>query len=263
MTILMCRPDFYGIEYEINPWMHVQNPVNHDLAQKQWQELFLAYRMLGQEVQLVEPRPGQPDMVFIANAGLVRGKKAVLSHFAFSERQGEEPFWWASLYDRGYEVKLLPSGVAFEGAGDAIFVGNKLFAGYGFRTDQKAHKLVGDALGVDVVSLELVDDRFYHLDTCFCPLDKNLVLFAPDAFAPESVKLIRKNVSRTVEVPMHVAEGFACNGVALDGRVLAAEAIGELDTELTKLGLKVLPLPMSEFMKGGGGVRCLSLLLDE
>jgi N-dimethylarginine dimethylaminohydrolase len=242
--------------------MHVRNPVDRELAAKQWQDLFLAYRTLGQEVQLVEPRPGQPDMVFAANAGLVRGDRAVLSHFAHAERQGEEPFWWAALYDRGYKVKLLPSQLAFEGAGDAIFVGDKLFAGYGFRTDVQAHPLVGAALDVEVVSLQLIDERFYHLDTCFCPLSKEVVLFAPDAFDPDSARVIRKSVSHVIEVPLEVAEGFACNGVTIGQRLLSSDGVEALDREITAVGFKVMPLPMSEFIKGGGGVRCLSLLLD-
>jgi N-dimethylarginine dimethylaminohydrolase len=262
MAILMCRPDYYGIEYEINPWMKVKNQVDHDAAAAQWQELFLAYRRLGQRVELAEPRRGQPDMVFTANAGLVRNGKAVLSHFAHPERWGEEPLWRAALYDRGIQVKLLPAQVAFEGAGDALFVGERLFAGHGFRTDFAAHKLVGEALDVEVVSLELIDPRFYHLDTCFCPLSPDVVMYAPDAFAPHSVRTIRSRVAHVIEVPLEVAEDFVCNGITVGSRVLSSQGVEAMAGALTHAGFKVLPLPMSEFIKSGGGVRCLSLQLD-
>jgi N-dimethylarginine dimethylaminohydrolase len=262
MSILMCRPDYFGIEYEINPWMTVKNQVNRDLARKQWDDLFLAYRRLNQEVDLVEPRPGQPDMVFTANAGLVHDGKAVLSRFAHPERQGEEPFWWAALRDRCYQVKLLPGGTAFEGAGDALFVGERLFAGHGFRTELAAHRLVSEALDVEVVSLELVDPRFYHLDTCFCPLSPEVVMFAPDAFAPDSARLIRRRVAHVIEVPLEAAESFACNAITVGGRVLSSMGVEALKPDLNHAGFTVLGLPMTEFMKAGGGVRCLSLPLN-
>ncbi len=262
MSILMCRPDYFGIEYEINPWMKVKNPVDREQAGKQWEALFLAYRRLNQTVELVEPRPGQPDMVFTANAGLVHDGKVVLSHFAHAERQGEEPFWWAALRDRYYQVKLLPGGVAFEGAGDALFVGDRLFAGHGFRTELAAHRLVGEALDVEVVSLELVDPRFYHLDTCFCPLSPEVVMYAPDAFAPESARTIRQRVAHVIEVPLEVAEAFACNAINIGGKVLSSMGVESLKQDLGHAGFSVLPLPMTEFMKAGGGVRCLSLQLD-
>ena len=262
MAILMCRPDYYGIEYEINPWMKVRNPVDHDLACDQWQGLFVAYRRLGQAVEMVEPRPGKPDMVFTANAGLVHDGKAVLSHFVHPERQGEEPFWRAALHDRKFQVKLLPAHLAFEGAGDALFVGDRLFAGYGFRTDFDAHRAVADALDVEVVSLRLIDPRFYHLDTCFCPLSRDVVMYAPDAFAPDSARIIRHRVPHVIEVPLEVAEAFVCNAVTVGGRVLSSQGVETLDNDLSHAGFTVQPLPMTEFIKAGGGVRCLSLQLD-
>jgi N-dimethylarginine dimethylaminohydrolase len=262
MAILMCRPNHFGVEYEINPWMHVDIKVDHERATRQWQDLFIAYRRLGQTIELVEPRPGLPDMVFTANAAVIRDRRAVLSHFAHSERQGEEPFWWGALHDRGFEVKLLPGGVAFEGAGDALFVGDRLFAGHGFRTDLESHKLVSEALDVEVISLELVDPRFYHLDTCFCPLSPEVVMFAPDAFAPESARRIRKTVPHVIEVPVDVALGFVCNAVTINGKVVSSQGVESLGPDLRHAGFSVMSLPMTEFIKAGGGVRCLSLPLD-
>ena len=263
MAILMCRPDHFGIEYEINPWMNVRTRSTTSWRPSSGRSSSSPTAAWARTVELVEPRPGQPDMVFTANAGLVNDRKAVLSHFAHPERQGEEPFWWGALYDRGYEVKLLPGEVAFEGAGDALFVGDRLFAGHGFRTDLASHKLVSEALDVEVVSLELVDPRFYHLDTCFCPLSRDVVMYAPDAFAPESARLIRKTVPHVIEVPLEVALDFVCNAVIVDGRVLSSQGVEKLDTDLGHAGFTVLPLPMTEFIKAGGGVRCLSLFLVE
>ena len=262
MAILMCRPQYFGVEYEINAWMHVANRVDSKEAEAQWDALYRAYLDLGQTVELVDPQPGLPDMVFTANAALLKADLAVLSSFKHSERQGEEPFWQEALEKRGFKVSTMPEGVAFEGAGDALFVGDRLFAGYGFRTDRESHDVVSQVLGQDVVSLELVDPRFYHLDTCFCPLGPEVVMFAPEAFAKESAREVRKQVPHVIEVPSEVAADFVCNGVVVGKSVLSSVGVERLETRLRDEGFETRSLPMTEFMKSGGGVRCLSLFLS-
>jgi len=262
MAILMCRPEYFGIEYEINPWMHVSVVVDHELAQTQWQALHRTYTDLDVSIELAEPVPGLPDMVFTANAAVVWDGKAVLSNFHHDERHREEMYWRAELERLGFDVYQIPHAVSFEGAGDALFVGETLFCGFGFRTDREAHDLVGPILGVEVVSLELADPRFYHLDTCFCPLNASTVLYAPDAFSSESARVIRDRVAHVIEVPVDVAAGFACNAMPVGDRVISSLAAGQLEKSLTDAGFVTVALPMSEYMKSGGGVRCLSLPLD-
>jgi len=262
MAILMCRPEHFGVEYEINPWMHVSVKVDHALAESQWTALYGTYQRLGVDIELAEPRQGLPDMVFSANAAAVWNGTAVLSSFRHPERQGEEGYWRHELERRGFAVHSLPQGVVFEGAGDALFVGDRLFCGYGFRTAREAHAQVGRLLGVDVVSLELADPRFYHLDTCFCPLNDRTVLYAPDAFTPASARLVRRLVPHVIEVPIDVAAGFACNAMPVDGCVVSSLAAARLEAPLADAGFDTIELPMSEFMKSGGGVRCMSLPLD-
>lgn len=259
----MCAPHHYDTEYEINPWMHLEVPVDREVAQRQWDALRSTFVGMGQTVELAEPVAGLPDMVFAANAAVVWRRQAVLSRFRHLERRGEEKLWRAALEDRGFAVKLLPEGLRFEGAGDALFVGSRLFCGHGFRSDQNSHREVGRILDVEVVSLELVDPRFYHLDTCFLPLNERTVLFAPAAFTPASARLIRRLVPHVIEAPPDVATGFACNGLVVGDRVISSEAAENLRGPLRAAGYDPVTLPMSEFMKAGGGVRCLSLRLDE
>ena len=260
-AVLMCRPDHYGIEYEINPWMHVAVQVDHALAQAQWEALHRTYLDLGLEIELAEPVAGLPDMVFTANAAVVWDGRAVLSNFHHAERAGEEPHWRRELERLGFEVHELPRSLSFEGAGDALFVGDRLFCGSGFRTDRESHRPVARILEVEVVSLELVDSRFYHLDTCFCPLDATTVLAAPDAFSEESARLIRQLVPNLIEVSVEVAAGFACNAMPVGEHVVSSLTIAQLAGPLRSAGFTTLPLPMGEFLKAGGGVRCLSLPL--
>lgn len=261
MTILMCRPEFFGVEYEINPWMHVENAVDRATALAQWQRLHDTYRAMGEEIELVEPVRGLPDMVFTANAGVVWNNRAVVSRFRHPERQGEEKHFLEFFERHGMEIREI-GDVAFEGAGDALFLGETLFCGWGFRTDRESHEQVAKALDVEVVSLQLVDARFYHLDTCFCPLDDTTALFAPVAFSEESVARIRELVPNPIEVPDDVATGFACNAMPLGDVVVSSESILKLEAPLRAEGWSVTGLPMTEFMKSGGGVRCLSLPLE-
>jgi N-dimethylarginine dimethylaminohydrolase len=258
MPILMCPPTYYGVEYEINPWMHVESSVDARRAWSQWEALRTTYRDLGVEVVLADPVPGLPDMVFTANAGVVHGERVVLSRFRHSQRQAEESRW-RGLFE-GWGTPTFDTGdLAFEGAGDALFVAETLVCGHGFRTDPAAIPLVARSLGVDVVALELVDPRFYHLDTCFCPLDPRTILFAPAAFSAGSRETVRRLAPRVIEVAADVAAGFACNAMPIGDVVISSTAVETLRVPLREAGYRVLGLPMSEFIKSGGGVRCLSL----
>ncbi len=261
MAILMCRPEYFGIEYEINPWMHVAVEVDHRRAVEQWEALHSEYLARGQTIEYAEPVSGLPDMVFSANAAVLWGRRAVLSRFRHAERAGEEGHWRAALERLGFEVLELPDPLAFEGAGDALFFGDHLFQAFGFRTDEQAHAEVARLLDVDTTSVRLIDPRFYHLDTCFCPLDSGIALVAPQAFAPESLELIRARVPRLIEVPPEVAQGFACNAMPMNDTVISSSTIESLRQPLAAAGFAAVALPMSEFLKSGGGVRCLSLPL--
>jgi len=260
VPILMCPPTHYGVEYEINPWMHIDRPVDRPRARHQWEVLLSTYRDLGVEVVLADPIAGLPDMVFTANAGVSLGERVVLSRFRHAERQREEPWWREVFAQRG--MRIFDTGeLSFEGAGDALFVGDTLVCGSGFRSDAAAIPLVARALGAEVVALELIDPRFYHLDTCFCPLDARTVLFAPSAFSPESRDLVHRLAPRVIEVPDGVAAGFACNAMPVGDVVISSTAAESLSAPLCEIGYHLIGLPMSEFIKAGGGVRCLSLPL--
>jgi N-dimethylarginine dimethylaminohydrolase len=261
MAILMCRPEHFGIEYEINPWMHVAVSVDHARAVSEWEALHAAYVDAGETVELTAPVPHLPDMVFSANAAVLWRGRAVLSRFHHAERAGEEVHWRAALQRLGYRVLEVGPRHSFEGAGDALFVGDHLFLGFGFRTDRAAHAEVASLLEVDHSSLELVDPRFYHLDTCFCPLDEATALIAPAAFSAESLDLVRQRIPRLIEVPRQVAEGFACNAMPLSGTVYSSTAAEALREPLLAAGFGLRTFAMDEFMKSGGGVRCLSLPL--
>src|SRR5688572_14334482 len=168
--ILMCPPDHYGIEYEINPWMSRSRGADTSSAHRQWRQLHDILVGLGVQTELMTPRPGLPDLVFTANAGLVHGARFFSSRFRHEVRARETPYYDQWFAEHGFQVEHLPESTYFEGAGDALFCGATLFAGYRIRSDVHGHQHLGQVLHCQVLPPELVDPRFYHLDTCFCPL---------------------------------------------------------------------------------------------
>jgi N-dimethylarginine dimethylaminohydrolase len=261
--LLLCAPDYYGIEYEINPWMSRARNAVPALARAQWGRLKDTLQGLGHEVVLVPPRVGLPDMVFTANAGLVVGDKFMRSNFRFRERQGEAGHFERWFREHGYEVVPVPQECCFEGEGDALFCGDVLFCGYRFRSDVRAHQFLGELLNCLVVSVELVEPRFYHLDTCFCPLPDGGAIWHAAAFDSYGQRVIREHTRYLVDVAPEEARYFACNAVVLGEDIVLPEECPHLCGALGERGYRLHPLPMTEFIKAGGACKCLVLLLPQ
>jgi arginine dihydrolase len=266
-TILMCPPRHFSVDYVINPWMRDQTgKVDRALAAWQWERL---RSILSSFIKLafVRSEAGVPDMVFTANAGLVRGGNVIVSRFASRERQAEEPLVRNWFQQNGYAMADWPENVAFEGAGDALFDRESpfLWFGHGFRSDAAAADCIENALGIPTVSLKLTDPRFYHLDTCLCPLEGGWILYYPPAFDQQSLKKIRSltPVEKRLEVGESDALHFACNAVNLGQHVIFNHASEDLQTELRRAGFTPIVTPLSEFLKSGGAAKCLTLKLVE
>ena len=260
--ILMCPPDYYGIEYEINPWMDRAVGSDKAVSLAQWSALHKTLVGLGTKVELMEPVAGLPDLVFTANAGLIYENLFLSSRFRHGVRQGETPHfdrWFAAA---GFEVETLPTGMGFEGAGDALFLGETLFAGYRTRSDARGHQWIAARLGVQVLPLELVDPRFYHLDTCFCPLDETSAIYFPGAFDDYGRSVLKDRVDTLIEATSGEAATFSCNAVVVGRSVVLNEAAPRLASALRDRGFEVYPLPLTEFIKSGGSAKCLTLRVD-
>ncbi|HET9200052.1 MAG TPA: arginine deiminase-related protein [Dehalococcoidia bacterium] len=258
----MCPPEFYDVRYEINPWMSLKRPANHGQALGQWQHLYDSLSAGGARIELLGPVDGVPDLVFTANAGLVLGKKVVRANFRYPERQPEEPVFKAWFEAAGYEVVTIPDRMAFEGEGDAFLVGNSIIAGYRFRSDIRAHEVLGELAGSGVVSVELTDARFYHLDTCFCPLNATTALYYPGAFDEYGLKAMRSVVENMLPVPEADALRFACNAVVLGKDVYLQRDCPDTEDVLRESGFVPHTVDLTEFLKAGGSAKCLTLFLE-
>ena len=260
-TILMCPPDHYGIEYEINPWMSRSHAADARLAQQQWAGLKSLLESLGATIELLDPVPGLPDLVFTANAGLVFHDTVYLSRFRYPERRRETPVDAAWFRTHGFDVREVTPG-DFEGAGDALFVGETLVAGYLVRSDAGVHQWLGAQLGCPVLPVQLVNTRYYHLDTCFCPLNESTALWYPPAFDEYGQKAIQACVPNLFKVRDDEAARFACNAVVIGRNVALNSGCPHLESQLRTIGYTPHATPLDEFIKAGGSAKCLTLRLD-
>lgn len=257
---LMTPPRHFAVEYAINPWMHPGVTVDVDLALQQWRQLADTYRRLGHRVDQLDPVAGLPDMVYAANGGLVTPTATVAARFAYPQRAAESVAYARWLTEHGLGPVYEPLEVN-EGEGDFLVVGELILAGTGFRTSPAAHAEVARLTGMEVVSLDLVDPRYYHLDTALAVLDDHTVAYYPEAFSPVGQATLATLFPDAIIASAEDAAVLGLNAVS-DGRhvVLAAAATG-LAAQLVAGGFEVVPVDLSELLKGGGGVKCCTLEL--
>lgn len=263
----MCPPDYFTVEYVINPWMagH-EGSMDIELAKRQWQNLrdTLAKHA---EIVTIDPQPDLPDMVFTANAGVVYGNKAIASHFMPLERRPEEPHFKRWFRDNGFELLDLDEKIGFEGAGDCLRDrgGPWLWTGYGFRTEIEAHAEIRKFFDIELISIRLTDSRFYHIDTCFCPLTGGFLMYHPPAFDFESRMAIESRIPPHKRIVVDTADAgiFACNAVNVGDKVFLHKASEPLRARLMLAGFTVQEVDLSEFLKAGGSAKCLTLKLNE
>ena len=267
--LLMCPPHYYNVAFHLqNVHMKMSREVLHNKAQRQWINLYnLLTHDLGCQVILTPPAIGMVDMVFAANAGLVKGNKAVVSNFTAHARKGET-IPYKNILDK-YGFDTLISNIEFEGQGDALFSHDKsiLWMGHGFRSESYSHSKVGEFLDVDmknIISILLINPKFYHLDTCFCPLDNGHIMFYPKAFTDygQTEILNRFGKKNCIMVDKEDAENFACNAISLGDDIVLNKASDKLKCELGNFGYKVWENDMSEFLLSGGSTKCSVLHLD-
>lgn len=272
-TFLMCEPKYFEVDYVINPWMKGQvHKVDHERAKQEWRDFYNHLQEFA-AVELINPEPNLPDLVFTANAGLIVNKHFVLSRFCHPQRQPEEPFFKRWFAEHDYTVSELPNDIYFEGHGDAVFQRGKklLWLGYGMRTQLSALDYLKTKTTTPIKPLELVDERFYHLDTCFCSLLDGYIMYYPPAFSDDAQQSIHAAfpTEKRIIVNDEDAAHFVCNAVLVatdkipskKGVIFVNAISDELQTQLDSLGYKVQIQPVSEFRKAGGANQCLTLKL--
>ena len=260
---LMCPPDHFTLEYAINPWMTPDDPADPALAMKQWSTLVTAIEEAGGTVDIIDPHPDLPDMVFTANLGVVNGDVFVPSSMHHVQRRPEPELagYWAA--GRGFDVVRIPAKVgSFEGMGDVLPFGGRLIAGYGPRSSVSAWTALTARLGWPVTPIELPDERFYHIDLVFSPLNDRQALVAPIGLTAEGLRTISAIVPEPILLEHEEASQFSANSIVVNDTVIMPACTERLRRILTDRGFKVTVVDVGEFLKAGGAVRCLTLPLD-
>ena len=261
---LLCPPRHFGVLYEINPWMHQEITVDVDRARGQWDALHRTLVEAGAEVETIDQPEGVPDLVFTANAGLLDGPRNVFvpSHFRHPERQPETEVFASWFAAHGWDVRRLPATIDHEGAGDALPFGGVLVSGYRPRSDATAAADLTRLLDVAVRTVELVDERLYHLDLTFCPLDDRRALCAPLGWDRYGRAVIEALVPEPLWLTDDEALAFCANSVVIGRRIVMPSCPPRVGRILEGWGFDIAVCPVDEFLKAGGGCRCLTLALD-
>jgi len=263
----MCPPTNFSVAYDINPWMTRNVGIATPDAARQWDRLVETLQCAGDAaIVCMEPASGVPDLVFTANAALVSNGLAIVSSFRHPERRREQNTYRSFLAKAGFATTYLQQAY-FEGAGDALFdrVRPVLYAGYGWRSERSAAMQISETLGIRTVPLLLVDERFYHLDTCLCPLASGHVLAFMEAFSPHAQALLRRTIEPEflIDVSVRDALDFACNAVELGDALILHGASSSLRDRLHDAGYRIFATDLSDFHRSGGSAKCLTLKLDD
>jgi N-dimethylarginine dimethylaminohydrolase len=256
---LMCPPAHFDVTYSINPWMHPEKPTDQSLAMVQWERLRSLYLGLGHQVEQIPPRGGLPDMVFAANGATVVDGRVLSAKFRHAQRQPEGPAYLEWFREHGYLTR--DAYHINEGEGDYLVTSSRILAGTGFRTDVRSHTEAAEFFHREVISLSLVDPRFYHLDTALAVLDGDTIMYFPAAFSADSQATLARLYPDAILADEHDAAVFGLNAVS-DGRhvLLAEQATGLID-QLWARGFVPIGVDLSELMKSGGSAKCCTLEL--
>lgn len=267
MKVLVSKPKYFDVVYSINPWMDPTVKTDTSFALQQWEYMVETMQKEGVIVEEVEmPQANVPDFVFTANAGMVIGNKAIVSEFRDKERQPESDYFEAWFRENGYETLRLGAPAVWEGEACTFPIAGHLLCSYGIRADKESYEKIVDFFEVDpskIVYAEIIDPYFYHLDVAFCPLDRDSAMYCEMAFSGSTVKWLKEHVKNLIPVSYDEALGFVCNALVAGKVIFVNQGISlDLKTTLVQAGWLVQEIPVSEFIKAGGGVKCMNLYLD-
>lgn len=258
-SVLMCRPEHFTVSYRINPWMHPEEPTDTSLALTQWNALYDTYQDLGFDVHLIDGLQGLPDMVYAANGGFVLDGIAYGAKFHYPERGPEGPAYMEWFRANGFQVAE-PQEVN-EGEGDFLLVGDSILAASGFRSDRGSHQEIASIYGREVVSLQLINPSYYHLDTALAVIDPTTIAYLPSAFDDASLSILRKRYPDAIIATEEDASILGLNSFSDGHNVVIAARATTFAKDLQDRGYNPIGVDLSELLLGGGGVKCCTLEL--
>jgi N-dimethylarginine dimethylaminohydrolase len=259
--VLLCRPDYFQVTYQINPWMRV-GASSLVVAQDQWHRLVDVYLNLGLDVTIVPQQPEFPDMVFAADQGIPCHSQFLLSNFRYPQRQAEPQYFHTALELIGYNIMALAPEIICEGEAEATWFNNFLLYGYGFRSDVESPAQIAHLFDIEVIPLQLINPYFYHMDLALFVLDDQTVCYYPPAFSLDSQALLKRLIPKLIYLTEWDALKFAGNSLAVQDQVILPVGCRHLPNQLREHGFHPIEVDVSEFKTVGGDIHCLTLCLD-
>lgn len=257
--ILLCPPTFYDIEYEINPWMNISNKVNRKQAFEEYNLLKQCYQKIGVNFYELTPTQGLPDQVYTTDTGHPEGNIFIKSNYRYPQRRKEADIAAEFFKSKGYEIKTIPDNIFLEGQGDFLKVNGTYFFGWGKRSSFEAKEYLEKIVQKEIIDIELKDPYFYHLDTCLGPLSADTAIICESAFTPENLEKIKKQFKTLIPTSKEDNDVLACNLIVVDKNVIVNGISQSLKSKIESLGYTVHTVPMKEYLKGGGSIKCVSL----
>jgi N-dimethylarginine dimethylaminohydrolase len=261
--ILLCKPLYFDtLDYVINPWMQ-PGTINGEKAMQEWNALVQVYQNQDVEIEIIDQQKGSPDMVFATDQGIIQEKKVLLSRFWTKERRNETSYYETWFHEHDYHIVTLPKDIYFEGNGDSSLWRDKIFIGIGYRADMETCKAVSKLLDREAIPLEIVNPKFYHLDVGFFSLNNDTAFYYPPAFSEKSRGVLKKLIPNLIEFTEGEALGFCANSIVTDHQIIHQKDNKTFTEKLKELGYNSIEVDVSEFMKSGGGIHCLTNILEE
>lgn len=258
-NLFMCPPNFLEFEYVINPWMKEDTNYDKELAMRQWTELYNLYlSLVPDHINSVKPKEGLLELCFFGDSVFTYKNKAVFSRFATEERYDETAYVIEKITELGFEGHRVPEDVLYEGSGETLLWKNKILVGYGQRSNGKIKNYLAETLDAEVIGLKLIDPKYYHLDTALFPVSDNLIAYYKDAFSEDSIHILENLDCELLEVSKESAESFALNSIALNDHIIVHYEAKKFIKRLKDRGFIVKTVDVSEFIKFGGGLKCLT-----
>jgi N-dimethylarginine dimethylaminohydrolase len=259
--VLMCRPSHYKINYCINPWMN-GSVVNRAKAFRQWQNLVKTFTNIGIKVNVIDQEPNLADMVFATDCGIVLENAFLASNFTYRQRQPESNLYLNWFLKNHYKIINLPKDLSFEG-GDCLFFNNQLLLGTGFRSEKHCAPFIHKSLNLEVITLDLIEDLFYHLDTCLFIVDDYTAFYYPKAFSKSSRNILKRLVKNLIELPQIEAKNFITNSLIYKNNLIIQDISPTLMDFAKNHFYTLIHVDVSEFNKAGGGIHCLTNIFHE
>lgn len=264
--VLLSKPSHVHQAEQINEiskqWDLQQ--IDESRIQKEFQELHSLYESLGISVELMEKDETLPHAVFSRDFGGCVKEGYILGKFKNDIRLPETEAYEEKMAELGVPLLGEVSGTGVFEGGDFAFLDERTVAiGMLDRTNAEGFgqiKGILKPLGYDVHPVEM-DPRYLHLDMCFNLVAPKLAIGYADL--PETfIALLKKMEIELITDDEHAIFRHGYNVQAIGrNEVISLGRNRGINEKMRKKGLTVHEIELTELLKLGGGIHCMTFPL--